>query len=407
MPPGKLDGGMKRREALHEHLALDVATTGAAGHLREQLKRALARAEIGNVQAEVRVNDADQRDIFEVQALRNHLRSHEDVRLPRLEISEHAAVVLLALHQVRVHPLHPRVREQFGQRLLHPLGAEAGVADRCAPALGLGTSRGGGRLVAADVAADFLRAAVVGERDAAIGALGHVAALRTLERTGIAAAVQKKHRLLAAFQSLGDRLLELDGKNRNALFLAGLLPHVHHAHDGHLLFVGADRELQQGVFGALDVVKALHGRRGGAEDHDGILHLAAHHRHIARVVTGGFLLLVGMLVFLIHNDQAERLDGSEDGRTRADHDAGAALADLVPLIVSLTGAEVRVEHGDLRLQRAVAEARLEALHGLRRERDFRHEHHRAFALRERVGDGLEIHLRLAGAGDAVEEEGGR
>ena len=93
-------------------------------------------------------------------------------------------------------------------------------------------------------------------------------------------------------------------------------------------------------------------------------------------------------MLLIHNDQAERLDGGEDGRTRTDHDAGAALADLVPLIVPLAGAEVRVEHGDLRLQRAVAEARLEALDGLRRKRNLRHEHDGALPLRQRVRDGL-------------------
>ena len=46
-----LDRRMKRRERLHEHLALDVATPGPARHLRKQLKRPLASAEIRDVEA--------------------------------------------------------------------------------------------------------------------------------------------------------------------------------------------------------------------------------------------------------------------------------------------------------------------------------------------------------------------
>ena len=36
-----------------EHLALDIAAARATGNLREQLERPLARAEVGDVQAEV------------------------------------------------------------------------------------------------------------------------------------------------------------------------------------------------------------------------------------------------------------------------------------------------------------------------------------------------------------------
>jgi hypothetical protein len=59
-----------------------------------------------------------------------------------------------------------------------------------------------------------------------------------------------------------------------------------------------------------------------------------------------------MLVLLVHDDESERLDGREDGRTRADDDARAPLANLVPLVVPLAGTEVRVEDGDLRLKRS-------------------------------------------------------
>ena len=155
----------------------------------------------------------------------------------------------------------------------------------------------------------------------------------------------------------------------------------------------------------LAVVEALQRRRGRAEHDHRAFHLAAHDGHVARVVARRFLLLVGVLVFLVHDDEPERFDRREDGRARADDDAGAALADLVPFVVAFAGGQMAVQHGDERLQRAGAEARLEPLDGLRRERDFRHEHDGALALFERVGDGLQINLGLAAAGDAVQEKG--
>ncbi len=63
-----------------------------------------------------------------------------------------------------------------------------------------------------------------------------------------------------------------------------------------------------------------------------------------------------------------------------------------------------VQDGDERLQFAGTEPCFESLDRLRRERNFRHEHNRALALFERVGKGLEVDLRLAGAGDAVEKK---
>ena len=103
---GELDGGMKGGEGLDEDFALDVAAPGAARHLGQQLKGPLARAEIGQVQAEVGVDDADQRDVGKVQALGDHLGADQDVGLAGAEIAQDAAVILLALEGVGVHPLH-------------------------------------------------------------------------------------------------------------------------------------------------------------------------------------------------------------------------------------------------------------------------------------------------------------
>src|ERR1043166_4912552 len=106
------------------------------------------------------------------------------------------------------------------------------------------------------------------------------------------------------------------------------------------------------------------------------------------MITWSFLLLVGVLVLLIHDDQAERIDGRKNGRASANDDSSAALADFVPFIMALAGGQIAMQNRNERLQRAGGETGFEALDRLRRERDFRHENDSAFALLESVSDGL-------------------
>lgn len=79
MASGELDGWGVRGEGLDDHLPFQVAAAGAAGDLGEQLEGAFAGAEIGDVEAEVRIEDADEGDIGEVESLGNHLGADEDV----------------------------------------------------------------------------------------------------------------------------------------------------------------------------------------------------------------------------------------------------------------------------------------------------------------------------------------
>ena len=97
----------------------------------------------------------------------------------------------------------------------------------------------------------------------------------------------------------------------------------------------------------------------------------------ARVVARVALVLVGRLVLLVDDHEAELRERREDGRARADGDPRLAAAQAQPLVVALALAELRVQHRD-----RVAEARLEARDRLRRERDLGHEHeHRLPAAR--------------------------
>src|SRR5260370_30666534 len=63
-----------------------------------------------------------------------------------------------------------------------------------------------------------------------------------------------------------------------------------------------------------------------------------------------------------------------------------------------------VPNGDQCLQGARAEARFKTLNGLGCQGYFGHEPDRAFALLERMGNGLEINFSFAAAGNAVQEK---
>ena len=110
---GVLDRRMKRRERLDDDFAFDIAASGAPGDLGEELEGAFARAEIRHVQAEVGVDDADQRDVRKMQALGDHLRADQDVDFAGAKIAEDAAVIVLALQRVGIHAGDARVREKF------------------------------------------------------------------------------------------------------------------------------------------------------------------------------------------------------------------------------------------------------------------------------------------------------
>ena len=105
------------------------------------------------------------------------------------------------------------------------------------------------------------------------------------------------------------------------------------------------------------------------------------------------------VVLLVDDDQAEPAHRREDRRARTDDDARLAARDPLALVAALCLGERRVQDRD-----ALAEALPHASHRLRCERDLRHEDDRAEPALEHRRAGLEVHLGLARAGCAVEQE---
>ena len=102
-------------------------------------------------------------------------------------------------------------------------------------------------------------------------------------------------------------------------------------------------------------------------------------------------------MLLVHDDEAEIGERSEDRRARSYADPRLPPPEPQPLVVSLPRPEPGVENGH-----RVAEALPEAGRGLRRERDLGdQDDRRAAAPQGRVG-GAQVDLGLPAARDAVQ-----
>ena len=103
-------------------------------------------------------------------------------------------------------------------------------------------------------------------------------------------------------------------------------------------------------------------------------------------------------MLLVDDEQAQPVDGREDGRACAHDEVDLAPPDAIPLIVPLAVGQAAVLNGH-----AVAEGRPELRGDLWRQRDLRHEDQHTAALRDGVTGEAHVQLGLAAAGDAVHQ----
>jgi hypothetical protein len=213
--------------------------------------------------------------------------------------------------------------------------AERRTCGRCRRGLG----------VVAVVAAPRARRDVQRERDVAVRALGHPAARAALRVVGVPAPVEEEHGLLAALESLRDRVAQRAREQRAG---GGFAPQVHDPHLGQRAPVDAPRQREQLVLAARDVGVRLERGRGGAEHHRDAEHLRAPHGDVAGVVAELRALLVCRLVLLVHHDQRQLRQRREHRGARADHHVERAAARELPVAAPLPHREIRVEHADAR-----------------------------------------------------------
>ena len=230
-----------------------------------------------------------------------------------------------------------------------------------------------------------------------------LSAFAALHGRGIAAAVDEQDRLLPALKPGLHGVDKLPRKRRGPALADGLDPHVDHGERGQAPRVDPAGQPQEPVPAGDGVGMALEGGRRGSEQALRPAQSRAHHRHVPPVVARALVLFVGGFVLLVHDDEPQVPHGREDGRAGAHDDADLARGERQPAVEPLPLPEVAVPDnapvaGGDRLQ-----PRPQPGDGLRRQGHLGHQHDDAAPGLEGSLDGAQVHLRLAGARDPVQE----
>src|SRR5258708_3115949 len=121
---------------LEQHPTRSIVTGGAPANLLHQLKGSFIDPKIGKAQDAVRIEDADEVDVFEVQSLDDHLRSHQDIDPLLFELLDQAVMGCLAPDAVDVHAGDPGFGKSLFQEFFVPLSPEIPLDEPAIPAAG-------------------------------------------------------------------------------------------------------------------------------------------------------------------------------------------------------------------------------------------------------------------------------
>ena len=119
------------------------------------------------------------------------------------------------------------------------------------------------------------------------------------------------------------------------------------------------------------------------------------------MIVHAVILLEALIVLLVDDDEAEIGKRQKQRGSGTDHDARLAGGDRTPHPPALGARECGMP-----LRRGASEALLETAQELTGERDLGQHDERLPTFLEGAGDGLEIDLGLARAGDTVDERDG-
>ena len=233
---------------LHEHAALEAPAARTARDLLHQVERAFRRSEIGQAQLRVGIDHAHEHDIVEIEALRDHLRAQKHCRTGLAEFGEQLFMRIARRSGVGIHAHHAnsrlascaRVVVKYASQLhFNTLRSRAELLQIGASAHRARHGRLGGfaAMVAHELAAHF----VIGQRNRARSAFGHIAAIAAQQEVREPTLVQHEHDFTARIDRGEQVILQLFGKHGTRA-AAEFLRHIENAHLGHGLAVRARRK---------------------------------------------------------------------------------------------------------------------------------------------------------------------
>ena len=197
------------------------------------------------MQADVGVDDADQRHIRKIQPFGDHLRAEQDVNEASPKRRQHAGMAARLAHRVAVHAAHDVAGEALLDLGLQFLRAQSLVAHRRLPAQRAAFLRL--LLVATVMAEHDVALFVVRQRQVAKAARLDVAARRAMHVRREAAAVEQQHHLAAVLERRSHGVLESVAQRRRPAAPRRLMAQIDQPHLRQGSIEHALRQLQERV----------------------------------------------------------------------------------------------------------------------------------------------------------------
>ena len=234
-------------------------------------------------------------------ALRYHLRPEQDVVFLTAEFREDLLMRELCVRCIAVHADDTGRRNQLMQFLLKLLGPRAEIFDVAAAAFRTNI-RHWLRHVA--VMAGQLPVLMIDQRQSAEPALDDLAAGAAHDKGRKATPVQHDDDLLMLGHGCLD---ELPQGPRHDVPVAHtqLLPHVHALDDRQRHITDARRHRKQRKLPLLRAVVRFQRRRRTAKQQNGLMYPRQFLGHNTGMIARRLVLLVGHILFLIHDDEAD------------------------------------------------------------------------------------------------------
>ena len=230
-----------------------------------------------------------------------------------------------------------------------------------------------------------------------MGTLDHEPAGSAGDRAREAPAVEKKHGLLPPRQTVPDQAVQGPGQYA-PVASAQFHPHIRNFRTGQASACQPFIQGKQPVLSAQGPVIRLHGWRRAAQDHTGAPHAGDLNGRFPGVVFGHGFILITVLVFFVHHDNAQTLEGSKEGGTGADNDIDLTPSGPLPLVCLLALRQRRINDRD-----PVSEMSVKAEQGLVGQGNLGNQHDGLSSRPADPADDGNIDLGLAAAGNAPDQ----
>ena len=177
-----------------------VLAAGTSADLRHHHEGMLVGTEVRHVQHRIGIDDAHHRHLVEVQPLRYHLGTDEDIRPSGTKVADDALIGIAGTRRVEVHTGDAGLREGLTHLFLYLLRTIASCPQVCRTATGTFCGHSIGE--AAVVACQLIHLAVQRQFHVAVLTRRHPATLSALYLGGEATAVLEQDGLFTMLQGL-------------------------------------------------------------------------------------------------------------------------------------------------------------------------------------------------------------